>query len=46
MGDIKYCGKEGCGHAHSDSFDGEGNAIAKECARCNCKKFEATRKSK
>ena len=36
---IQYCGKKGCGHAHSNSQDGEGKAIQKECARCDCKKF-------
>ena len=38
---IKYCGKKGCGHAHSNSQDGEGNAIKKACARCSCEKFVA-----
>ncbi len=42
----KMCGNPSCGHAHSDSFDGEGKAIAKACGRCDCGTFVVKAKAK
>ena len=39
----QMCGNKDCGHGHSDSQDADGKPIAKACARCDCKKFKASK---